>query len=73
MALLFVVGEEMTHDGAHAANAHHTTSRILIDGEPTEGKLALGTKGAMRVVLRTRAWPRTPRIPSSDARRSRRW
>jgi acetylornithine deacetylase len=43
----------VTHDGAHAANAHPTTSRVLIDGEPTEGKLALGTKGAMRAVLRT--------------------
>ena len=54
VALLFVVGEEVTHDGAHAANAIHTTSRAIIDGEPTEGKLALGTKGAMRAVLRTR-------------------
>lgn len=52
VALLFVVGEEISHDGAHAANAYPTTSRILIDGEPTEGKLALGTKGAMRAVLR---------------------
>ncbi|HMI57359.1 MAG TPA: M20/M25/M40 family metallo-hydrolase [Gemmatimonadaceae bacterium] len=53
IALLFVVGEEITHDGAHAANANPGTSRVLIDGEPTEGKLALGTKGAMRVVIRT--------------------
>ena len=53
VALLFVVGEELSHDGAHAANASPTTSRILIDGEPTEGKLALGTKGAMRAMLRT--------------------
>ncbi len=52
VALLFVVGEEVTHDGAHAANASPTTSLVIIDGEPTEGKLALGTKGAMRVVLR---------------------
>ncbi len=53
VALLFVVGEEVSHDGAHAANANPSTSRVLIDGEPTEGKLALGTKGAMRAVLRT--------------------
>ena len=53
VALLFVVGEEVSHDGAHAANAVPTTSRVLIDGEPTEGKLALGTKGALRAVLRT--------------------
>jgi acetylornithine deacetylase len=53
VALLFVVGEEVWHDGAHAANDNPGTSRVLIDGEPTEGKLALGTKGAMRAVLRT--------------------
>ncbi|MDQ2931276.1 MAG: M20/M25/M40 family metallo-hydrolase [Gemmatimonadota bacterium] len=53
LALLFVVGEEATHDGAHAANAIFTTSRAIIDGEPTEGKLALGTKGAVRATIRT--------------------
>lgn len=53
VALLFVVGEEVTHDGAHAANANPGTSRVIIDGEPTEGKLALGTKGAMRAIIRT--------------------
>ncbi len=53
VALLFVVGEETTHDGAHAANARPTTSRILINGEPTESTLSVGTKGAMRVTVRT--------------------
>lgn len=53
VALLFVVGEETTHDGAHAANARPTTSRILINGEPTESTLAVGTKGAMRAFVRT--------------------
>lgn len=53
VALLFVVGEELTHDGADAANRVPTTSKILIDGEPTESTLALGTKGAMRFVIRT--------------------
>lgn len=52
-ALLFVVGEETTHDGAHAANAHPTRSRVLINGEPTENKLATGTKGALRMIVRT--------------------
>ena len=55
IALLFVVGEEVSHDGAHAANewAARTGfgSRVLINGEPTESRLALGTKGAMRVAL----------------------
>jgi acetylornithine deacetylase len=57
LAMLFVVGEETTHDGAHAANdwavAHHFRSIALLNGEPTESTLALGTKGAMRVILRT--------------------
>ena len=56
VALLFVVGEEVSHDGAHAANEwaarSGVVSRILIDGEPTESTLALGTKGAMRATLR---------------------
>jgi acetylornithine deacetylase len=51
VALLFVVGEETTHDGAHAANAWPTTSRALIDGEPTESTLAIGTKGALRLLF----------------------
>lgn len=53
VALLFVVGEEVTHDGAEAANRVANTSRVLINGEPTESTLALGTKGAMRFILRT--------------------
>jgi acetylornithine deacetylase len=57
VALLFVVGEEATHDGAHAANewavANGFPSVALINGEPTESTLALGTKGALRVVVRT--------------------
>src|SRR5258708_17046332 len=57
VGLLFVVGEEVSHDGAHAANtwirAHPTGSRVIINGEPTENTLALGTKGAVRVVMRT--------------------
>ena len=54
VALLFVVGEETCHDGAHAANARATTSRIIINGEPTDNTLAVGTKGALRVTVRTR-------------------
>ena len=58
VGLLFVVGEETTHDGARAANEWAATRlprrpRALINGEPTESSLALGTKGAMRVVVRT--------------------
>ena len=60
VALLFVVGEEVTHDGAHAANeafasgAVPRTNRVIINGEPTESTLAVGTKGAVRVIVRTK-------------------
>jgi acetylornithine deacetylase/succinyl-diaminopimelate desuccinylase-like protein len=58
VGLLFVIGEETTHDGARAANQWAAANlasrpRALINGEPTESTLALGTKGAMRVVVRT--------------------
>jgi acetylornithine deacetylase len=59
IALLFVVGEEVTHDGAHAANEAilegvvPRSNRVIIDGEPTESALAVGTKGAVRVIVRT--------------------
>lgn len=52
--LLFVVGEERGSDGARLANQLPTTSRYLINGEPTESHLATGCKGALRVLLRTR-------------------
>ena len=52
--LLLVVGEEMGSDGARAANHLPATSRFLINGEPTESKLASGAKGSLRVTLRTR-------------------
>ncbi len=54
IALLFVVGEEVSHDGAKAANRVPTSSKVLINGEPTENTLAIGTKGAMRFTLRTK-------------------
>jgi acetylornithine deacetylase len=57
VAMLFVVGEEVSHDGAHAANALANTSKVLINGEPTENTLASGTKGAARFVLRTSGIP----------------
>jgi acetylornithine deacetylase len=53
VGLLFVVGEERGSDGAVAANALSTgRCRFLVNGEPTEGKLALGHRGAYRVRLR---------------------
>ena len=52
--VLFVVGEEKGSDGARAANNLRTKSKFLINGEPTESKLANGAKGSLRVTLRTR-------------------
>lgn len=46
--LLFVVGEERSSAGAFAAARQPRGSRYLINGEPTENKLALGSKGALR-------------------------
>lgn len=48
VALLFVVGEERNSAGAYAAAKHNRGSRYLINGEPTESKLVLGSKGALR-------------------------
>lgn len=46
--LLFVVGEERNSAGALAAARCGRGSRWLINGEPTENRLALGSKGALR-------------------------
>ncbi len=46
--LLFVVGEERNSAGAYRAAQTPRGSRFLINGEPTENKLALGSKGALR-------------------------
>lgn len=52
-ALLFVVGEERDSAGAKVANLHPKGSRFLINGEPTENRVALASKGALRAVIRT--------------------
>lgn len=45
--LLLVVGEETDSIGAQVANRQPRGSRFLINGEPTENRLALGSKGAL--------------------------
>jgi acetylornithine deacetylase len=50
-ALLFVVGEERNGIGAAVAAKQPRGSRFLINGEPTENKIALGSKGALRYEL----------------------
>lgn len=52
--LLFVVGEERNSVGAKAAAAAPRGSRFLINGEPTENRLALGCKGALRFEITAR-------------------
>jgi len=48
VAILLVVGEERNSAGAYAASRQRRGSRYLINGEPTENKLAVGSKGALR-------------------------
>ena len=50
--LLFLVGEERGSDGAMVADVLSTgLTRYLVNGEPTEGRLALGHRGVCRVKL----------------------
>jgi acetylornithine deacetylase len=51
VGLLFVVGEERGSDGAMAANAAARSSAFLINGEPTEGRLGIATRGVLRLRL----------------------
>jgi acetylornithine deacetylase len=49
--LLFVVGEERNSAGAYHAAKAPRGSKYIINGEPTENRLALGSKGALRYEL----------------------
>jgi acetylornithine deacetylase len=51
VGLLFVAGEERGSDGAAAANTLTNAARFLINGEPTDNRLATGTRGVLRVRL----------------------
>jgi acetylornithine deacetylase len=52
VGLLFVAGEERDSAGARVANLHPKGSRFLINGEPTDNRLALASKGALRAEVR---------------------
>ena len=60
LGLLIVVGEERGSTGALVAGDPSASgmtdqgSGFLVNGEPTENKLALGTKGALRLELRAK-------------------
>jgi len=55
VGLLFTVDEELGSLGAQAANQHPLARecRYLINGEPTDSRLATGTKGSVRVIITT--------------------
>jgi len=55
VGLLFTVDEELGSGGAQAANKHAIARecRFLINGEPTDNRLATGTKGSVRVIITT--------------------
>ena len=52
VGLLFVSGEERDSAGAKVANESPKGSRFLINGEPTDNRLALASKGALRAVFK---------------------
>ena len=51
VGLLFVAGEERDSQGAKIANQRAPGSSFLINGEPTENRLATASKGTLRVEL----------------------
>ena len=53
VGMLFVSGEERDSAGAKAANENPKGSKFLINGEPTDNRLALASKGALRAVFRS--------------------
>jgi acetylornithine deacetylase len=54
VGMLFVVGEERDSLGAKVANENPMGCRFLINGEPTENKIATASKGAFRVQVTTK-------------------
>jgi acetylornithine deacetylase len=52
VGLLYVVGEERGSDGARVANRQADGCRFLVDGEPTDSRLGLGTRGLLRLKLK---------------------
>ncbi|MCU0239162.1 MAG: M20/M25/M40 family metallo-hydrolase [Pyrinomonadaceae bacterium] len=56
IGLLFTVDEEQSSTGAKVANEHEIAKKceFLINGEPTDNDLAIGSKGSLRLFLRTK-------------------
>jgi len=55
VGLLFTVDEELSSKGAQLVNHHPLAERcqFMINGEPTDNKLAVGTKGSLRFFITT--------------------
>ena len=55
VGFLFTVDEELSSLGAQVANKHSLAKecKFLINGEPTDSRLAIGTKGSVRVIITT--------------------
>jgi acetylornithine deacetylase len=51
VGLLFVVGEEKDSRGAKVANQQSSGCKFLVNGEPTENKMASASKGTLRVEI----------------------
>jgi acetylornithine deacetylase len=51
VGLLFLVGEERDSLGAKVANQQANGCKFLINGEPTENRVAIASKGSLRVQL----------------------
>lgn len=51
--LLFVVGEELRSDGARLARTLPARSRFLVNGEPTESRLVVASKGSQQLRVTT--------------------
>jgi acetylornithine deacetylase len=56
IGLLYTIDEEQSSTGAKAANLHPLAAKCeyLINGEPTDNDLAIGSKGAFRVLIKTK-------------------
>jgi acetylornithine deacetylase len=55
IGLLYTVEEEASSAGARAANEHPLAAKCeyLINGEPTDNELAIGSKGSLRLKIKT--------------------
>jgi acetylornithine deacetylase/succinyl-diaminopimelate desuccinylase-like protein len=54
VGLLYLVGEERDSLGAKMANERSHGCRFLVNGEPTENRIAVASKGALRVEITAR-------------------